>query len=209
METNPTIVKDPVMEGQPPEGNKQEGSQNEDVKLPTQPGSKTEPTELLKSLQEEREKRRLAEEKAKLVEEELNTIKSSVPSEGEAWSDEGKVLESKIRSLTSELSEVKGELTKKDILIANPVLKDMWEEFETFRDDSENKGMNMRTAAKAFLTEKGLFEPRKVGLEKPTGGPKQTPSYGTMTADEAKDLREKNPRKYREMIVKDQIKISG
>ena len=205
---NSTVVNTPLTPEQAQNATPQVVAQNEDVKLPAQPGSKTEPTELLKSLQEEREKRRLAEEKAKLVEEELNNIKSSVPSE-DAWSDEGKVLESKIKSLTSELSEVKGELTKKDILIANPVLKDMWEEFETFRDDSENKGMNMRTAAKAFLTEKGLFEPRKVGLEKPTGGPKQTPSYGTMTADEAKDLREKNPRKYREMIVKDQIKISG
>src|SRR3990167_1286136 len=205
MDTIP-VVNTPLTPEQAQNATPQVVTPKEDVIPPAQPGSKTEPTELLKSLQEEREKRRLAEEKAKLVEEELNTIKSSVPSESEAWSDEGKVLESKIRSLTSELSEVKGELTKKDILIANPMLKDMWEEFETFRDDSENKGMNMRTAAKAFLTEKGLLEPKRQGLEKPTGGPKQTPSYGTMTADEAKDLREKNPRKYREMIVKDQIK---
>lgn len=206
---NPTVIKDPLTPGQAPEANQQEVLSKEEVVPPVQPGSKTEPAELLKSLQEEREKRRLAEEKAKLAEEELNTIKSSVPSESEAWSDEGKVLESKIKSLTSELSEVKGELTKKDILIANPQLKEVWQEFEDFRQDPENKGMNMRTAAKAFLTEKGMLEPKRKGLEAPTGGPKTTPSFETMTADEAKHLRETNYRKYQEMLKKDQIKIAG
>ena len=206
---NQNVVNVDLTNPQAPNATQQEVLPEEEIKQPAQPGSKTEPTELLKSLQEEREKRRLAEEKAKLVEEELDTIKSSVPSEQEAWSDEGKVLENKIKSLTSELSEVKGELTKKDILIANPMLKDMWQEFEDFRDDPENKGMNVRTAAKAFLTEKGLLEPKRKGLEASTSGPKATPSYGTMTSDEVKHLRENNFRKYQDMLKKDQIKISG
>src|SRR3990167_3972436 len=132
---NSTVVNTPLTPEQAQNATPQVVAQNEDVKLPAQPGSKTEPTELLKSLQEEREKRRLAEEKAKLIEEELNTIKSSVPSESEAWSDEGKVLEGKMKAQGSELFEVKQKLAKMEVLEVHPMLKDMWTELEDFRND--------------------------------------------------------------------------
>lgn len=152
-------------------------------------------------------------ERAKKAELELKALKENtineVPSESEAWSDEGKVLEGKMKAQGSELSELKQKLAKMEVLESHPMLKDMWTELEDFRNDPENKGMNLKTAAKSFLIEKGLLEPKRKGLEAPTGGPKATPSYGTMTTDEAKDLRENNPRKYREMLVKDQIKIAG
>ena len=173
-----------------------------EVVTPTvQPGDKTDPNLLLKSLQEEREKRRK-------VEEELETVKSSIPSDLEIYSDEGKALKGELSAVKSELSEVKSELAKKDLLLSQPILKDKWEEFETFRSDPENKGMNLRTAAKAFLTEKGLLDVSRKGLEKTTGGPR-VPTISGMNVDDVANLRKNNYKKYQELLKKGQIKIEG
>lgn len=161
------------------------------------PGSKTQSAQLLKSLQEEREKRRELE--AKLAE-------FSSMSSDDIVSDEGIALRKEIATLNSALSEVKQELSKKDILITHPVLKDKWAEFEDFRLDPENQGMNLRTAAKAFLVEQGLYEAKRPGLEKPTGGPKQPAPVG-YTADDVKNLRETNFKKYSELLKDGKIKI--
>lgn len=171
------------------------------VSTPTavQVGDKTPPNLLLKSLQEERDKR-------KELEEELENLKSSIPSDSEVYSDEGKALQSKISTLTTELSEVKGELAKKDLLLSQPILKDKWDEFEKFRSDPENKGMNLRTAAKAFLTEMGLLEPQRKGLEKTTGGPR-VPMASGMSVDDVANLRKNNFKKYQELLKKGLLKI--
>ena len=164
-----------------------------------QAGDKTPSHLLLKSLQEERQK-------VKELEETINQLKSSPTSE-DVFSDEGKVLDSKIKTLENELSTLRTESSRKDVLITYPVLKDKWSEFEEFRNNPENKGMNMRTAAKSFLVENGFFEPTRQGLEKPTGGA-GTPSPTSMTADDVKTLRETNWRKYQELVKSGQIKIA-
>lgn len=119
----------------------------------------------------------------------------------DAFSDEGKALQGEIRALTSELSNVKGELSKKDVLIAHPILKEKWTEFETFRADPDNKGMNLKTAAKAFLVENGLLDTPRKGLERTTGGERIAPST-KMTPEEIKTLRETNFKKYTEYLEK-------
>src|SRR3990167_2737353 len=128
-------------------------------------GDKTPPNLLLKSLQEERAK-------AKALEQELEQLKSV--STEEIFSDEGKTLKGYIGNLKKEVSALSEEITKRDLLSANPVLKEAWKDFEDFRADPENSGMGLKTAAKAFLAEKGLGEPKEARkwLEKPSGGPK-------------------------------------
>lgn len=164
-----------------------------------QAGSKTDPNLLLKSLQEEREKRQK-------LEEELETLKSSNLSDEEVVSDEGRILAGKIKTLEASLDEIRSESAKKDVLIANPILKEKWNEFEEFRSDPENKGMNLRTAAKAFLVENGLMDVPRKGLEKPTGGTKVPLSTG-MTAQEAENLMKTDFKKYQDLIRKGQLKI--
>ena len=166
-----------------------------------QAGDKTPPNALLKSLQEEREKRRM-------LEEEIQSLKSSALPVPEVYSDEAKVLADKIGSLESVISEMRTENQKKDLLISQPILKEKWDEFEEFRADPENKGMNMRTAAKAFLVENGLLEVPRKGLEKPTGG-SRVPMASGMTAEDVDTLRQTNYRKYIDMLKKGQIKIAG
>lgn len=107
----------------------------------------------------------------------------------------------------SELQEIKEKLNKSEVLVSHPLLKETWSEFEEFRSHPDNRGMNIRTAAKAFYVEKGLLDPQRKGLEKPTGGPK-TPLASGMSAEDVKRLRESNYRKYQEMLKKGQIKIS-
>jgi len=161
-----------------------------------QAGDKTSPNLLLKSLQEEREKRRELETRLQTLEEQLNP---SVPSEPESED---------LSSFRVELAEVKGKLQKSEVIESYPALKELWSDFEEFRTESDNKGMNMKTAAKAFLTEKGLLEPKRKGLEKPTGGPR-TPQLTGMTVEDVKHLRETNYKKYEEMLKKGQIKFSS
>lgn len=161
-------------------------------------GSKTDETLLLKSLHEEREKRRL-------LEEQLNKLKSSnLPDE--AFSDEGRLLQSQIQALQSKIATFESETVKNEILGANPVLKDKWAEFEQFTQSPENQGMSLKTAAKAFLVENGLLNQPRKGLEKPTGGTR-TPLVTGMTAEDVKTLRTTNFKKYTEMLEKGLIKI--
>lgn len=155
----------------------------------TQPGDKTESALLLESLQEERRKRKELEDK-------LNNLTTTIPSD-EVYSDEGKVLQSKIESLEEklELQELKERF---------PQLKEMSSEFQEFRKDfPRHKGENV---AKLFLSEKGLLEPARKGLEKPTGGPHVPLSQG-MTQEDVKRLRETDYRKYKDMLSKGLIKV--
>jgi hypothetical protein len=70
--------------------------------------------------------------------------------------------------------------------------------------------MSLKTAAKVFLTEKGLTgETQRKGLEKPTGGDRTPIVSGTMTAEDAKRLRDTDYRKYSDMVRKGQIKIAS
>ena len=203
-----TVVKDPLTQGQASEAKPQEVVSKEEVQQSAQPGSKTEPTELLKSLQEEREKRRLAEEKAKLVEEENLQLKSSIPSETDAWSDEGKlIVEKYVRPLESTISSLEERLALKDIKATYPMLGEVSEEFDEFRKEYPRHKLD--NVAKLFLTEKGLLEPQRKGLEKPTGGPKNQKAPGTMTTSEVKHLRENDYRKYVDMLKKGLLKIEN
>ena len=208
METIQPVVKGPLTEGQAPEAIKQEVTPKEEVKLPAQPGSKTEPTELLKSLQEERELRRLAQEEAKLAKEELNKINSSIPSETDAWSDEGKlIVEKYVKPLENTISSLEEKLALKDVQATYPMLKELSSDFDEFRKEYPRHKLD--NIAKLFLAEKGLLEPTRKGLEKPTGGPKNQKTPGTMTTAEVKHLRENDHRKYRDMLKKGLIKIEN
>lgn len=171
-------------------------------------GDKTPPNELLGALQEERGKRRELEAREKELEETIERLKnSSISSEDEVFSDEGKALQKQVKGLESQLTEIKRENAKKDLLIANPILKEHLKEFEEFQTDPENKGMNLRTAAKAFMVEKGLLDTPRIGLEKPTGGAKQPSTLGKMSSADAELLRKTNFKKYMDMVIKDQIHI--
>jgi len=110
-------------------------------------------------------------------------------------------------TLQREIAEIKGKLAKTEVIEKYPVLKDSWKDLESFRETEENKGMNLNTAAKAFLIEKGLLDQPRKGLEKQTGGDRVPVSSG-MSSDDAKKLRETNYKKYVEMIKKGQIKVS-
>ena len=122
----------------------------EPTPTPPAPGDKTPPNLLLKSLQEEKEKRReLEQEKADLVEQVKQLENSS--SDNEVFSDEGKALLEKIKGIEGQLAETKNENAKLTLLKDNPILEEHYADFETYRALPENKGMALETAAKAFI----------------------------------------------------------
>ena len=108
--------------------------------------------------------------------------------------------------LRNDIAVLKQNAAKGEVLEAYPHLKDVWSDFESFRSTDENKGMNLKTAAKSFMVEKGLLDPTRKGLEKPSGGTRQ-PDASVMTSEDVKVLRETNYKKYSEMVQKGQIKI--
>ena len=208
---NKEVVNDPLTTGQVSETNAVDTTQEEVVKTEAQTpkaGDKTEPNLLLKALQEERDKRREVE---KELEEQIKLRESSNSSDDDVWSDEGKALDQRFnertKALEAELAEIKKENAKKDLLVSNPVIKEHLAEFEEYLLDPDNKGMNLKTAAKAFMVDKGLLETKRTGLEKPTGSDRQPSTIGKMTAADARRLRETNFKKYQEMVINDQIQI--
>jgi hypothetical protein len=179
----------------------------EDIKLPTEstvdetttdtvvepretsePGAKTDPTLLLKSLKEEREKRRKLEEQIEL----LQTPK-------EAFSDEGKLLESKIKELDEKIA-------LNDTIALFPALKDKSSEFTEFKKDYP--GVAVDKLAKLFLAEKELLDtaPDRKGLEPASGGVRTPPKTG-LTSEEVGDMRMNNHRKYMKLLHEGKIKL--
>lgn len=154
-------------------------------------GDKTDPNLLLKSLKEERERRRL-------LEEELLALKT-VQTDTVYQTDDDRIasLENKIRELSDkeQLAEIKGKY---------PELKD-FPEFDEYR--KEFPQTKLENVAKLFLSEKGLTGTQRKGLEKTTGGSKQPQQTG-MTVDEVKLLRETNFKKYQKMLMEGKLKIN-
>lgn len=111
-----------------------------------------------------------------------------------------------LETVKSEVADLKAQLQKAEVVERHPEMKDAWDKFEEFRADPENKGMNMKTAAKAFRIENGLAEPVRQGLEKQTGGDRVPISQG-MSIDEVRKLRENDSRKYLDMVKKGLIKF--
>lgn len=162
----------------------------------TQPGEKTDSALLLKSLQEEREKRRLAEE-------EIANLKATP--QNDVFSDEGLALKKEIDAIkaTQALKDEREALS--GLQSQFPAIKDKAAEFENFR--SENPGMKLETAAKAFLVENDLFEkPARKGLERQSGGGRTAPKEG-MSVEDVADLRVNNFRKYSQLLREGKIQV--
>lgn len=158
------------------------------------PGDKTDPALLLKSLQEEREKRRIAEEAL---------AKAQQP---EVLSEEGQILKKEITTLEQKLAERDRIDAMNALHSAHPVLKDKAAEFQEFL--TANEGMKLETAAKAFMVENDLIEApaTRKGLEKPSGGNRAPQTVG-LTPAEVDDLRNNNYRKYVAMLKNGEIKF--
>ncbi|MAD98705.1 MAG: hypothetical protein CMB99_15385 [Flavobacteriaceae bacterium] len=159
-------------------------------------GSKTPDRNLAAALKEERTKRKDLEKKVKDLE------SSSAPS-GDDYQEEDDAdsLRKQLKDTNARLDAMESQSTLDGLEKQYPALKDKADEFEDYRDDPDNAGMSVKTAAKAFLAENGLLGGKskaRPGLEKPTGGSKVP--QGKLSKDDIKELREKQPRKYQRMI---------
>lgn len=155
------------------------------------PGSQTPESNLLAALKEERAKRKELEDK-------LASINTTTPSD-EVYSDEGKLLNDKILSLEAKLESLEEEKVLAQVHSKFPALKELSAEFDEFRKDYPRH--KLENVAKLFLSEKGMLEVPRIGLERPTGGPR-VPITSEMTSEEITNLRENNYGKYRELLKK-------
>ena len=153
------------------------------------PGDKTPEANLLAALKEERAKRKELEDKI--------TNLTTAPTDEEIISEEGRVLHAQIQSLQDRIE-------RKDLEDKFPALKEFADEFNQFK--AEYPRNKMENVAKLFLQEKGLLEVPRKGLEKTTGG-QRNPISAEMTADDVKNLRENNFKKYKDMLQKGLIKV--
>lgn len=153
-------------------------------------GDKTPPNELLASLQKERAKRKELEELL---------AKQNSP-DIEVFSDEGKALKSQIDSLKAQLTAFNEEKILSSVQAKYPAIADKMEEFNEFRESYPNA--NMDSVAKLFLVENDLLQPKTApkGLERGSTGPRTIPKQG-MTSEDVKDLRNKDYKKYMEMLM--------
>lgn len=148
-------------------------------------------------------------ERAKKAENELKELraklldKPNTPVEipEEAMSDEGKALKEKISALERTLNTFQEKASLSTVFSQYPALKDKQAEFEEFR--SEYPGMALDKLAKVFVIENGLATPpapKRVGLEKPTGGPKNTPKPQGMSIEDVQRIRTSQPKLYQKML---------
>lgn len=116
----------------------------------------------------------------------------------------------KLHELDSKLSSIELDKKLSTLETTYPVLKDKQSEFEAFREDPENAGMKLETAAKAFLVENDLVEgaPKRKGLEKAGGGQRVPPSNGKHSAEDVKRLRETNYKEYMKLIKSGTLQLS-
>lgn len=198
MDNIQSVVNENLTNSQPSEGNKGAVT-TEEVTSPA-PGSKTDSELLLKSLQEERDKRRDAEEKARLLEEENNKLNSSINPNADIYSDEGKILQDKILSLETKLVAIEEEKEMEKIYSKYPILRENANEFIEYRK-AEHPRAKIESVAKLFLSEKGLFETERLGLERATGGSRSPQSIG-MTAEDVENLRKTNYKEYKLRLMK-------
>ena len=192
----------PVVNGQPTPAQPSEGKAPtvpQEGGTPSAPGSKTESELLLKSLQEEREKRRV-------LEEEISSLKSSLPSD-EVFSDEGLALKKQLDAMNEKFSTLEEEKNLEKLYNQYPLLRESADKFIEFRQ-AEHPRAKLESVAKLFLAENGLLEPQRKGLEKPTGGTRTPESHG-MTVEEIADLRSNNWKKYKDMAAKGLIEIKS
>ena len=149
---------------------------------------------------------RLKKAEAELAELKQNNINQN-SSEADIYSDEGKILKGQLDSVRGELNTLREERELERIYVQYPLLKEQSSKFEEFRK-SEHPRAKIESVAKLFLAENGLLEPRRQGLESPTGGTRTPMVYG-MTAQEVENLRRTNYKKYLELLKKDQLKIQS
>lgn len=183
-------------------------SNSEPEEVVTLAGDKTPPNELLGNLQKERERRRESEARQLELEEKIKQLEeSSTSSEDVYYSDGEKALKSEITGLKSDLAKINRDAAESKLKLSNPTISEHWNEFVEYQTDPDNKGMNLNTAAKAFLADKGLVSVARKGLEKSTGGEGKPASVGKISGADAELLRKTNYKKYLEMIRNDQIQI--
>lgn len=172
-----------------------EGLPTQAVVTPTQPGEKTDPALLLKSLQEERQKRKELEQAL-----EQATLTNKVLPDDEVMSDEGRALKSEISSLTAKIAQIEEEKELDKLYAQYPLLKEKANEFNEYRK-AEHPRAKIGSVAKLYLAEQGLLEVPRKGLEKQTGGDR-TPVSSEIKPEDLKNLRVNNPKKYQEMLTK-------
>lgn len=170
----------------------------EEVVTHVEKGSKTPPENLYAALEEERRLRkeleaRLAQEREKVVE----------PLPETQFSDEGLVLKTQLGKLETQLEDLQKEREAERVFNSYPALKEKSSEFNEFSKDYPRH--KLESVAKIFLAEKGMLENQpRMGLEKPTAGPKDT-TRASMSVDDIAHLRNTNYRKYLELIQNGKI----
>jgi len=153
------------------------------------------------------ERTKKAEQQAKEAKEELESLTETNVSTDEVYSDEGLALKKQIDSLQETIKSQSESKELDSVYSKHPILKDKEEEFNEFRE--QHPSYKVSDVAKLFLVDKDLLGASKTrkGLEKPTGGTAPSKPSG-MTAEEVKDLRENNFRRYQSMLEKGTLKIA-
>lgn len=160
-------------------------------------GSQTPSENLYAALAEERRLRKEAEEKLKI----FNT---TTPTE-EVYSDEGRLLNQRIEEQGKVIVQLQEERELERLFNKFPLLGEKADEFKAYRE-TEHPRAKLESVAKLFLSDNGLLEPTRRGLESPTGGPR-TPMTSEMTKEDVEDLRKNNYKKYKDMLIKGLIKV--
>ena len=161
-------------------------------------GEKTPERNLFAALEEERRMRRELEDRLRASE----LKNSAINVEAYDLSDEGKLIKGHVDSVVDDVRVIKEQLELERLYSRFPDLRDVAQDFEQFRADY--RSIPLERVAKLFLSEKGLVQTERKGLEQASGGSKTPPKVG-MSEDDVRRLRENSPRRYNHLLQTGQL----
>ncbi len=166
-------------------------------------GEQTPDNKLYAALQEEREKRRSLE--ARLEALEVHSQPSYPTDTDEVYSDEGKLILNQIKERDAKIAALEEKEVLRDLSSQFPELQGKLAEFNEYRRDFPTA--KMESAAKLFLMEQGLNQPKPKpkGLEGGSGGPRIPESSGAISAAEIDRIRSTQPRLFIKMVREGKI----
>lgn len=157
------------------------------------------------------ERAKKAEAEKKALAEKIAILESQLSgSTGDEYVEPNSALFAQINELNTKLNRLEEGTEWKSLTEKYPVLNDKKADFDSFREDPENAGLKLATAAKAFLVENNLIgeTPKRKGLEKGGGGTRVAPTSNTMSPEDLKRLRETNWKGYMKLVRSGKIELT-
>lgn len=147
-------------------------------------------------------------ERAKKAEERARALEEELANRNLTELDDADPVMQKLSEFDKRFQRIEEEKDLAILEVKYPAIKDKRAEFDEYR--TQYAGIKLESVAKLFLAEHDLLgeAPKRKGLEKAGGGARTVPKPGSMSGEEARNLRTSNYREYTKQIKEGKLKVT-